>query len=79
MSVCYLIASKAVDRVRDYGVLFRKLIICGIPSYGVGVAVNMPEYSGPMYSLTLSLLAMFRQSGIPSSSFYLQYVDDLSK
>jgi len=33
MSVCYLIASKAVDRVRDYGVLFRKLIIRGIPSY----------------------------------------------
>lgn len=33
MSACYLIASKAVDRVRDYGVLFRKLIIRGIPSY----------------------------------------------
>lgn len=84
LSVCFLDASKAFDRV-NHSVLFEKLKCRGVPGYLLRILVFWYENQtmcvrwGKMLSKPFKVSNGVRQGGVLSPLFFNVYMDELSK
>ena len=84
LSVCFLDASKAFDRV-NHSVLFEKLICRGVPGYLLRILVFWYENQsmcvrwGKVLSKPFKVSNGVRQGSVLSPRFFSVYMDDLSK